>query len=175
MRKILNGIYNLSGAIAAGLIFMICLLVTAQVVLNLLAKIGGASVSMTIPSYADFAGYFLAASSFLALAYTFTKGGHIRVTLLFNLFGNSSMRLAAEIFSLAICTATAFFATYHMALLVEQSYRFGDKSTGIVSIPIWIPQLPVAIGLAIFSIALIDTLIQTIKMREPLIEYEESL
>ncbi|MBL1406296.1 MAG: TRAP transporter small permease [Rhizobiales bacterium] len=175
MRKYLDNLYTFSGAIAAGLIAIICLLVTTQVVLNLIAKIGGASVSFTIPSYADFAGYFLAASSFLALSYTFMRGGHIRVTLLFNMLGNGTVRLLAEVFSIAVCACTMVFATYYMALLVEQSYRFGDKSTGIVSIPIWIPQMPVLIGLAIFSIALIDVLLQTLRTRNTIIEYKESL
>ncbi|MEI8632394.1 TRAP transporter small permease subunit [Vibrio sp. PP-XX7] len=34
-----------------------------------------------IPSSDDFAGFLLAASSFLGLAYTFRAGGHIRVSL----------------------------------------------------------------------------------------------
>lgn len=175
MRNFLDRLYAISGAISAGLIALICILVTSQVVLNLVAKIGGASISYTIPSYADFAGYFLAASSFLALAYTFMRGGHIRVTLLFNALGDGVTRLFAEIFSLIVCTATMIFATYYMALLVEQSYRFGDKSTGIISIPIWLPQLSVLIGLAIFSIALIDVLLQTIRARTSIIEYQETL
>lgn len=91
MRKCLDNLYTFIGAIAAGLIALICLLVTTQVVLNLIAKIWGASVSFTIPSYADFASYFLAASSFLALSYTFMRGGHIRVTLLFNMLGNGTI------------------------------------------------------------------------------------
>lgn len=175
MRYILDKLYGVSGAISAGLIALICVLVTSQVVLNLIAKIGGASVSYTIPSYADFAGYFLAASSFLALAYTFMRGGHIRVTLLFNALGDGVVRLCTEIFSLIACAATMLFATYHMALLVEQSYRFGDKSTGIISIPIWLPQSFVLIGLAIFSIALVDVLIQTMRAKTSIIEYQETL
>jgi TRAP-type C4-dicarboxylate transport system permease small subunit len=175
LRRFLDGLYNTSGAVAAGLTAMICILVTAQVVLNIITKIGGASVAMTIPSYADFAGYFLAASSFLALAYTFTRGGHIRVTLVLGAMTSPKLRLTAEIAALVICSATSVFATYYMTLLLEESYRFGDKSTGIVSISTWIPQTSVVVGLAIFSVALIDVLVQVIRNRAPIIEYHEKL
>lgn len=175
MRKFLDRLYGISGAIAAGLIFLICLLVTAQVFLNLIAKIGGASYSITIPSYASFAGYFLAASSFLALAYTFTKGGHIRVTLMLNQMGESKARFFAEVASLTLCAATSVWATYYMMELLRDSYRFGDQSTGMVSIPLWIPQSSVVVGLIIFSIALIDVLVQTIRKGGPVIDYKETL
>ena len=175
MRKFLDKMYVVSGAIAAGLTAMICLLVTMQVILNVITKIGGASASMTIPSYADFAGYFLAGASFLALAYTFTRGGHIRVTLVLSAMGEGKLRFLAEIVALAVSSATAIFATYYMVLLLEESHRFGDKSTGIISISTWIPQSSVVIGLAIFSISLVDVLIQTIRKGAPVIKYDEGM
>lgn len=165
MRKIFDGLYNICGTIAAYLIGAICLLVTSQVILNIITKIGGSSFSMTIPSYADFAGYFLAASSFLALAYTFNKGGHIRVTLLLSFIGDKSLRFLSELFSLALCAACSVFASYYMILLVIESYEFDDKSSGIIAVPIWIPQLPVAVGLTVLSIAIIDVLLQTISRK----------
>ena len=86
MRKFLDKLYDLSGYGAAIFIFAICLIVMAQVALNLsdnIAKyITGEAIGLTIPSYADFTGYFLAAASFMALAHTLKSGGHIRVTLL---------------------------------------------------------------------------------------------
>jgi len=53
MRKYLDWLYLGSGAVAAMLIAAICVLVTTQVVLNVITKIGGAGVAMTIPSYTD--------------------------------------------------------------------------------------------------------------------------
>ena len=64
--------------LAATFIAAICLLVFAQVLLNLVDRIAkmttGAAIGLAIPSYADFTGFFLAASSFLALAYTLREG-----------------------------------------------------------------------------------------------------
>ncbi|MER0239236.1 TRAP transporter small permease [Fulvimarina sp. MAC8] len=175
MRDLLDGLYRLAGGLAAGLIAFICLIVSAQVVLNIVTRLGGTAVSYTIPSYADFAGYCLAASSFLALAYTFTRDGHIRVMLVLDRLPGRAARLAAELFALLACGAATLFATYYIALLTAQSYRFGDKSTGIVAIPLWIPQSVVLLGLAILSIALLDSLVQTLRTGRPAIEPQQHI
>ncbi|WP_162150928.1 TRAP transporter small permease [Ahrensia sp. 13_GOM-1096m] len=175
MRQFLDKLYIISGAVAAALIAAICLLVTAQVVMNIITKIGGSSVAMTIPSYASFAGYFLAASSFLALAYTLTRGGHIRVTLALNYMANGKSRFIAEVFSLGLCAACSLFMTYYVIHLVRESYAFGDKSSGMIAVPIWIPQTSVMVGMIILSIALIDLLIRTLINGAPILENNEEM
>ena len=139
IRKALDNLYVGSGAIASLLIAAICILVTTQVIFNLITRFGGRSVNLTIPSYGDFAGYFLAASSFLALAYTLTRGGHIRVNLILTRLP-ARARLVAEVFSLSACTAVAFYATFYMAKLCLESHEFKDLSPGIIAVPLWIPQ-----------------------------------
>ncbi|MCY0147890.1 TRAP transporter small permease [Hoeflea sp. G2-23] len=168
MRKLLDGVYTGSGLLSAGLIAAICLLVTAQVLLNLITKYGPFDINLTIPSYADFAGYMLAASTFLALAYTLMRGGHIRVTMVLNLVP-SGFRLAAEVFALALCAVVAGYSSFYMYRLVHESYEFGDMSSGIVAIPLYIPQSTVLAGLVILTIALIDLTIQTIRLGRPVI------
>ena len=174
MRRTLDQLYRVSGGVAAGLIALICLLVTVQVVFNLITKFGGTSVNLTIPSYADFAGYFLAASSFLALAYTLTRGGHIRVTLIIGKISGTK-RLVAEVVALILAAAVAIFMTYFMIRLTLDSHRFGDLSPGIVAIPTWIPQSFVAVGLLILSVSLVDMLIQTVRRAAPVIGQHDSL
>lgn len=161
IRKFLDRLYALSGAISAGFLVLICALVTVQVLLNLSTKIFGTKLAMTIPSYAEFAGFFLAAASFMALAYTLNKGGHIRVTLL-KQFLPQKVQLISEIFALGICTIAAIYATWFMASLNMESLRFGDMSPGIIAVPLWIPQVSLTLGLAIFAIALADLTIRTI-------------
>jgi len=173
MRKFLDGLYLSSGVLAAGFIALICLVVTAQVILNLITKIFGAAYSYTIPSYADFAGFFLASASFLALAYTLRKGGHIRVTLLIQTFGRIP-RLISELFSLTLGGLMAAYATYYMVRLNLESWRFGDLSFGIIAIPIWIPQLAVSGGLAILTIAFADLLWATWRAGKPLLKNSEA-
>lgn len=165
MRRYLNGLYNVSGAIAAILIFAICLLVSAQVVANLITKLFGTSVALTIPSYADFSGYFLAASSFMALAYTFKNEGHIRVLLVRDTL-NAGLKKHVDRLVLFVAAATASYMTYYMSLLTLEAYEFGDQSFGIIAIPLFIPQFFVFLGLLIFSISIIDNLFSGAKSEE---------
>ncbi len=167
MRSLLDRLYQAGGALAALFITLICLLVAAQVTLNLITRIFGTAYSYTIPSYADFAGFFLAAASFLALAYTLRRGGHIRVTLVLRALP-PSLRLASEIFSLSVGATLAGTATWFMARLNLESYSYGDLSFGIVAIPIWIPQLAVTGGLALLTVAFLDLLVGTLRNGAPL-------
>lgn len=164
IRKALDKLYISSGATASLLIAGICLLVCTQVLFNLITRFGGLSVNLTIPSYADFAGYMLAASSFLALAYTLTQGGHIRVNLVLSRLP-LRVKWIAEIFSFFVCAIASGYITFHMGKHCLESYEFGDLSPGIIAIPIWIPQLSVLVGMTIFTIALIDCLLRTIISR----------
>ncbi|WP_102224090.1 TRAP transporter small permease [Acidimangrovimonas sediminis] len=179
MRKALDALYRLSGGLAAFFIVAIVVVVLAQVCLNLADKImaglGMGAVGLTIPSYAEFTGYFLAASTFLALAYTLRGGGHIRVTLAIQ-FMPQGLRRATEALVLAVATLMTGFASWHMVLYVHDSWSYGDMSSGMVPVPIWIPQAPLAIGLVILTIALLDDLAQILTGRAPSFEgKDESL
>jgi len=170
MRQALDLLYRASGGLAALFILAIATLVFAQVCLNLADKLSAAlvghGVGLTIPSYADFTGFFLAASTFLGLAYTLRAGGHIRVSLLTGHLPARARR-ATETAVTAIALGMAGFATWYMGDLVRESLEFGDRSSGMVSVPLWLPQAPVALGLGILSLALLDALIALLRGRAP--------
>ncbi|WP_299793725.1 TRAP transporter small permease [uncultured Marivita sp.] len=162
MRATLDFIYRASGGLAAFFILAIVVLVSAQVCLNLADKIAagftGTGIGLTIPSYADFTGFFLAASTFLALAYALRAGGHIRVTLLIGRLSKGPQRVF-EIAVVTVALAMSAYATWYVILLVYESIEFGDRSSGMVSVPLWLPQLPVALGLVILTLSLVDELV----------------
>jgi TRAP-type C4-dicarboxylate transport system permease small subunit len=60
-------------------------------------------------------------------------------------------RLARPI-KLAALGVAALLAWYSIRLVV-QSYAFNDISTGLDATPLWIPQLGMAIGTTIFTLA----------------------
>lgn len=168
MRRLLDAIYFLAAVLAGIAIVAICLLVSAQVGFNILARVGGASLSYTIPSYADFSGYFLATASFMALAYTLRSGGHIRVGLVVQRLPER-WRWITELLTLAFASLFSAFATYYALRLLGDSWRFGDKSTGIVAIPIWLPQCFMVAGLGLLTIAFIDTLVESLRAKTTII------
>ncbi len=162
LRRNLNRLYLWSCWLAAGFIAAICLLVFCQVCLNLLDRLSsqftGSAIGLTIPSYADFTGFFLAAASFLALAYTLRQGGHIRVSLVISHF-NPTLRHIIEIWCLVLASAVTIYFTWYTFSLTHESYTYNDLSPGMIAVPIWIPQTAMFMGLAVLSIALIDELI----------------
>ncbi|MCF6266923.1 MAG: TRAP transporter small permease [Desulfuromusa sp.] len=170
LRKGLDKLYLASGWLAAASISVICLLVLCQVCLNAVDRLSGlltgSAIGLTIPSYADFTGFFLAAASFLALAHTLREGGHIRVTLILTRL-NEKLRHIFEIWSLLFCSAVAVYFTWYTFFLIRESYIYKDLSSGMIAVPIWIPQSTMLIGLLVLSIALIDALISVILGNKP--------
>ena len=55
------------------------------------------------------------------------------------------------------------------ALLVEESHRFGDVSSGIVPVPLWLPQSTMVLGLGLLCVALLHSLAQTWASGAPVI------
>ncbi|MCU0910444.1 MAG: TRAP transporter small permease [Rhodobacteraceae bacterium] len=165
---ILDRLYRLGGRIAGLLIILICVLISAQIILNTAGRVAPGLLPSTIPSYANFAGYMLASATFLALADTLRSGGHIRVSLLTNQFSQRG-QVAAEALVLAIGLAFTAFATWWLGHLVMESRQFGDVSSGIVRIPLWIPQLVMTVGMALLTVAILHTLVDLARRREPVL------
>ncbi len=165
LRKSLERLYLTSGWCAATFLALICLLVLVQVSLNAIDRISGllvgSAIGLTIPSYSDFTGFFLAAASFLALAYTLRQGEHIRVTLFLSRC-NERVRHWLEIWCLSLTSAVTLYFAWYSLLLVRESYIYHDLSPGMIAVPIWIPQTAMFLGLLILSIALLDSLFTTL-------------
>lgn len=140
---ILDRLFNLAGWLAG--LFLIATL------LAVLASIFGRLLGIDAPGADAYAGYAMAASSFLALAATLRRGEHIRVTLLLNHSGraNRALELLCHAVAVLLSGALAWFS----ARLVWQSHSFNDISTGLDATPLWIPQLGMAIGTFLFFLA----------------------
>lgn len=147
MRRLLDHLYTAAGVLAA--VFMIGVLVCISL------SIGVRQVAVHIPGLDAYAGYCMAAAGFLALAHTFKKGEHIRVTLLLaSLPPRARTRLDA--IALIVGTLIAANVAWFSCKLVLDSHAYNDISTGEDATALWIPQLSMAIGSVIFFIALLD-------------------
>lgn len=178
MRRILDGLYRASGIAGAGFVLAILLVVVGQVACNIVDTLAewltGRAIGLLIPSYATFAGYFLAVGSFLALGYAFARGAHIRVTLVIMRMPDG-LRRPVEIIAAAIAFGLATYATWYMIELTRQSWRFGDVSSGLVPVKLWIPQTGMATGLAILTVATLDRLVLALAGRLPREEDAEGI
>lgn len=159
MRRVLDGLYAASEGLAAACVVAIFLLILAQVGLNLGDKFAEAAVGeplgLLVPSYAEFAAYLLAAASFLALAAALNRGVHVRVSLILNNV-TPAVRRGLEAIAALIGFAVAAYYTYWSASMTLDSWRYHDLSYGLVPVPMWIPQTPMVVGLALLAIAFAD-------------------
>ena len=150
LRRLLDRFYLAAASLAALCILLIALLIVLQVVARWFGVI--------VPAAEEFAGFLMAGATFLALAWTLRSGGHIRVTLLIRTF-SPRWRHAQEVVVLAIASALAIALAIFATALVIESREFGDVSAGHVAVPLWIPQLPLPLGLAMLAVALLDELV----------------
>ena len=166
MRKFLNALYDGAAGLAA--FFMVLMLIMV------LASIAGREFGFYIRGTDAYAGYFMAAAGFLALAHTLKKGEHIRVTLLITKLSGTPQK-AMEVWSLFAASALASIAAFYAGKLAFQSWQFNDISTGNDAMPLWIPQLSMAIGTLILAIAFIDELVMELRGKRVQVASAESL
>lgn len=123
--------------------------------LMILYQLGGQFLPYIPRSADEFAGYFMGMSAFLALAYTFTAGEHIRVTLLVERIAPAPRR-AIERLAVTLAAAMAAYLAYYFAKLAWQSWQFDERSSGLIALPMWIPQAAMAFGAIVFFLAVTD-------------------
>ncbi|GLQ36123.1 membrane protein [Amylibacter marinus] len=169
MSKFFERLYDLSGKIAGGLILAICLLITAQIILNAFGRLAPGILPSTIPSYADFSGFMLAGATFLAMAHTLRAGGHIRVNLVTNMLP-LRIQFYFEALILTVSAGLVAFITWFMAGLVQESLHYGDVSNGIVPIELWIPQSIATFGLGLLCVAILHTLVDLLRAGKPILK-----
>lgn len=166
MRRFLDQYYATSAYAAAAMIVGICAVVCIQVVFNAVDKVvvvlGFNAWGLVLPSYAEFTGYLLVGASFMALASTLQNKVHIRVSLFTQKLPPHWARIA-EIWAMAVGFAMAAYATYWSVALVYESWRFNDLSPGMIAVPLWVPQTPIALGFFSLFVCLADNLVASVR------------
>jgi TRAP-type C4-dicarboxylate transport system permease small subunit len=115
-----------------------------------------------VPAAEEIAGYLMAAATFLALAYTLRCGGHIRVTLMIGRFGPRARRWQETLVLTVALPLVAALAWWSVGLVTE-SLQYGDRSSGHLAVPLWIPQTPMALGLILCTVAVADELVTLVR------------
>ena len=150
LRVALDAIYKAAGVLAALCLIAILVLIVMQMV----ARWTG----MVFVGAAEYAGYAMAASSFLAFAYALNHGSHIRVSLLLNAVP-ARVRRWIDVWCFAIGTAVMWYFVWFGQRFVFWSWKFGDVSQGQDATPLWIPQSVMLVGAVILAVALTDHLV----------------
>lgn len=158
IRRTLEGLYWLGGALAA-------LCVLAILVLMIGASVGR-SMEWRVSWVNDVVSWLCAAAAFLGMAYSFRNGDFVRVTLVLEGV-NAATRRWLEFFSLTVAAIAIGYLGYWAARFTFESWQFNDIAGNMVAIPIWIPQMSFVVGSAILVIAVIDECINVLRGGKP--------
>ena len=153
LRRLLDFIYFASGALAAVSLVAILLLIVVQMVARWTGEV--------FHGAASYAGYAMAAASFLAFANALNRGAHIRVSVLLNALPAGPKRLL-EIWCFGLAAAIAWYFTYYAYWFVYWSWKFNEVSQAQDATSLWIPQSVMVVGGGILAIALTDNLLYLI-------------
>jgi TRAP-type C4-dicarboxylate transport system permease small subunit len=153
LRRALDALYLGSGILAALCLIAILTLIVVQMVARWTGEV--------FPGAPDYAGYAMAAASFLAFANALNRGAHIRVSILVNALGPTGRRII-NIWCFGIGTLIAWYFVYYAQKFVYWSWKFNDISQGQDRIALWIPQSVMLLGAVIFAISLTDHLVSLI-------------
>src|SRR5690606_17876163 len=172
MRRVLDGFYRGCMILSCASILIIVAVVFIQVALNIVdwgaEQLGLPGLGLMIPSYSMFAGYGLAFATFLALGPALRQGVHIRVTLLHSQM-TARVQRCLFVFISCVGVISAVMITWALCSMAYESWEFGDKSSGLVPVLLWIPQSVLCFGAVAFLVACLDLLIEAIVTgREPI-------
>jgi TRAP-type C4-dicarboxylate transport system permease small subunit len=163
IRTVLDRLYLYAGYAAGGFLIVIFLLMMGLAL--------GREVGINIRSGDDFASWCMAAMAFLGLAHTFRSGEMIRVGLLLEQF-HGRAKWIAEVIALGIATAFILYFTRQAVQLAYDSWRFNDMSQGVITVPLFIPQLGYCAGLVILAISMVDEMVHVLRGNLP--SYEKA-
>lgn len=158
MNRLKHGFYRLSLLLSGGCLVAMTLLILAQIIARLLGHI--------IPSSEDFASWLLCATVFFGLAYTFEQGGHIRVTLLLGRLSESA-RKRFETFNIVFAVLICGYLMYYCGYTVYEAYDFEDVTDTYLAMPLWLVQLPMAVGALFLWLAVLDSCYLALTGRAP--------
>jgi TRAP-type C4-dicarboxylate transport system permease small subunit len=157
VRRFLDRLYAAAAVLAAA-----CL---ASIAVVMLLQAGLREVGVLLRGADDVVSWLCAASAFLALAHTFRKGELVRVSLVLVRLAPAARR-RAETACLLGALLVVGYATWAIGKFVYESWQFNELAQGLLQIPIWIPQMSLVLGSAIFLVAVIDELVAHLQGRK---------
>jgi TRAP-type C4-dicarboxylate transport system permease small subunit len=158
VRRTLDTLYDAAGYLAAFFVFAIfAVMVGSSLLREFGFKTGGTD---------DVVSWMCAAAAFLAMAHTFKRGDFVRVVLLLERLGPAKRR-AFEIACLAVATVFLGALAWAAARFVYDSWVFKDMPSGLIALPLWIPQSSFVIGALLLFLAALDELVAVLRGGKP--------
>lgn len=103
----------------------------------------------------EYSLYIFVGASFLAAGYAHLEDSHIRVEILVDSVSTPTRQTLLRVSTWA-ALAFVIVAAWQMILFVGSEYKGGAKAWGLLATPLWLPETPVALGLALLGLAFIS-------------------
>lgn len=164
LRRALDRLYNVSGAVAAVCLALICAVMLLQSF--------GREAGLLLRGGDDITAWLTAASAFIALAHTFRHGELVRVGIAIEKLQGAARR-KVELVALTVTLLFAGYMLWAVTKFVYESWKFHELAQGLIRIPIWIPQLSFVFGVIIFFIAVLDEWVTVLRGDKPAYQIAE--
>ena len=143
---------TLNSKLSKGGAYISSLLFVSLVVLVMTEIIGRSFFDYSTMLADEYSGYFYLGSVFFGLAYTFNEGGHIRINIVTSRLTKNSQRLI-DIFAGVLATTIMSYALFYSYLFMEDSKEMEMLSEAVSETPLWLTQIPMTVGIALFVFA----------------------
>lgn len=143
---------------ASALILVLVLLILIEIVLRSFWNVSTLIVG-------EYSGYIYLAIVFLALGYTFSQDGHIRITLLTSKIENKTQKII-DICVGMLLLGLLVFIFYRVMLMVIDTYQFEVVSETVSETPIYLTQLSVLLGIGFFIFAVLEFLLRKLSQKK---------
>lgn len=114
----------------------------------------------------DIVAWLAAGAAALALAAMFRRGDLVRVSLLLDRYGPVRRR-RVELGCLGFAVLFIGYTAYAFARFVHESWALGDIAQNLIKMPLWIPQLPMVVGIAALWLAIAEDLLRVLRRAKP--------
>lgn len=154
--------------LAAACIVAICVLMLIQALTRgfSLPEIDVLGLQVRFRGIDDIVAWLSAGSAALALAAMFHRGDLVRVTLLLD-FAPPRARRPIEIFCLGFAVVFIGYMGWAFARFVHESWALEDMAQGLIRVPLWIPQIPMVVGIVALWLAILEDFIRVIRRAAP--------
>ena len=143
---------NLNNKLSKGGACLSSMLFVALVVLIMTEIIGRSFFDYSTMLADEYSGYFYLGAVFFGLAYTFNEGGHIRINIVTSRLSVNSQRFI-DIFAGILATSILSYALYYSYLFMMDFKEMEMLSEAVSETPLWLTQIPMTIGIALFVFA----------------------
>lgn len=141
-------------------------LLFACVGVMMLMQAGARAFGFALVGGDEISGWLSASAAFCAFPYAFRQGVLVRMELILARLGANALR-RTELVALTVGTLWCGVMAWSMARFVWQNAVFGERSTGLINIPIWTVQVPAVAGLTLLALAMAEELWRVWRGHQP--------